>query len=237
GPSLVVVKFRLYTQIGDGPIEQEFVEAWSSNKGSEFKAEFKKWVSVTKSTNLKAMVQDLTNPIGNTSGWKDMPLHCSAPGGGGWAPPPKPNVGDGAAPKAESPPKPPKVIVTPRPQAKPPIIVTPKPRRPKKPAIKVAPKPKLVCINGRVSRKTCFCPARTVKKRIGATAYRCDRAVAKPKRVIPKAPPRRVRPKAPPRRIINRSPPKRVAPKRVRSKRTAPNRSAPASRTLRLRAR
>lgn len=92
------VKFKLWTKLGNEPMQSQFVEAWSSHSGSEYKAEFTKWVSVSKTTNLKAMVEDMTNPIGQSSGWKDITLHCTGAGGGGLADAPKPGDGPQAAP-------------------------------------------------------------------------------------------------------------------------------------------
>jgi len=181
------VKFKLWTKLGNEPMQSQFVEAWSSQSGSEYKAEFTKWVSVSKTSNLKAMVEDMTNPIGESTGWKDIMLHCTSPGGGGWAPVSNPNDGTGNPPASEQPNKRPQVIVTPKP--------------PKKPAIKVAPVRKTVCIGGKVSRNSCFCPARTKRVKIGANAYRCLVNVVKPQRVVPKAPARRVIKTAPIRRV------------------------------------
>ena len=84
------VKFRLWTKIGNQPMKSELVEAWSSQSGSEFKAEVIKWISVSKTTKIKAMVEDLTNPIGQSTGWKELTLHCTGAGGGGLADAPKP---------------------------------------------------------------------------------------------------------------------------------------------------
>ena len=85
------VKFRLWTKIGNQPSQSEFIQAWSSQSGSEFKAEVIKWISVSKTTNVQAMVEDLTNPIGQSTGWKDITLHCTGAGGGGLTDAPNPN--------------------------------------------------------------------------------------------------------------------------------------------------
>jgi len=91
-----------------------------------------------------------------------------------------------------------------KPNKRPAVIVTPKP--PKRPAIKVAPVRKIACIGGKVSRNSCFCPARTKKVKIGANAYRCIVNVVKPI-----APPKRVIMTAP---VRQTAPVKRVAPAR-----------------------
>ncbi len=340
------VKFRLWTKLGNQPTQVEVVEAWSSKHGSEYKAEFAKWIETSKTQKLHAKVKDLTQTNGQEVGWKDITLKCSAPGGMGLAnqPTPQPDaptpvplevtgevtLADQAGVPKDKPrtgqamfkiwankpgptdyrlvctggrfwggtlptykvgdkkyqaagvqilqitkqetisctlwseslspkrviaaasklfpmsevnptaggntiadkPRPTHDTPSAKPNARPNVIVTPKPpKRPAKPAIKVAPKPKLVCINGKVSRGNCFCPARTKKKKIGPNAYRCDRAIAKPQRVIPKAPPKRVRPTARPKRIVPTALPKRVPPKAA-PKRTAPKTARPVMRRL-----
>jgi hypothetical protein len=85
------VKFNLWTKIGNGPSQKQFVQAWSSKSGSEYKAEYIKWISVSKTTKVQAMVEDLTNPIGQSTGWKDITLNCTGAAGGGLADKPKPN--------------------------------------------------------------------------------------------------------------------------------------------------
>lgn len=75
------VKFRLWTKVGNQPAQSQFIEAWSSKKGSGYKAEYKKWISVNKTTHVQAMVEDLTNKISTSSGWKDITLRCRNSGG------------------------------------------------------------------------------------------------------------------------------------------------------------
>ena len=107
------------------------------------------------------------------------------------------------------------VTVPPKPQTgkpnkRPAAIVTPK--KPKKPFIKVAPVRKTVCIGGRVSKNSCYCPARIKRVKIGTKAYRCIFNVVKPLRVVPKAPARRVIKTAPVRRapaVLRNAPVKR----------------------------
>ncbi len=302
------VKFKLWTRIGNQPMTSKVVDAVSQFTGpGQFKAEYTEWVSVNKTSFVQAMAEDMTNPIGQSSGWKSITLNCTGAGGGGLADVPNPNdegplvsplkvtgeltladkagapkdkprlgqavfkiwatkpgatsyrltcsgsrkwegtlptfkVGNkkyqavGAAnfqiakteqigcalrstslngdpviaiatrlfklvkrnPNVSGPggitgkPKP----TTGKPNKRPAVIVTPKP--PKKPAIKVAPLRKTVCIGGKVSRNSCFCPARTKQVKIGANAYRCIVNVVKPK--------------APPKKVILVAPPKRAAP-------------------------
>ena len=350
------VKYRLWSKAGDNPMTSKVIDMWASEvaPGGKFEAEHSEWVTVSKTSTVQAMAEDLVNPIGESSGWKEALVRCT-PTNGGFADAPRPGSDEpivqplkltgeltladqAGVPKdkprtaqavfkiwatkpgstsylltcsggrqwegtlptfkvankkyqavgahniqitkteqvgcslksLEKPSKPLLALATKlfklikvnpgvsgggtitgkphpthdrpsgkKPNKRPAVIVTPKPpKRPAKPTIKVAPKPRLVCLNGKISRNNCFCPARTVKKKIGPNAYRCDRAVAKPKRVIPKAPPKRVTPKAPPKRVAPVARPKRVvptaAPKRAKPKaaprRTAPRRTAPARR-------
>jgi hypothetical protein len=83
------VKFDLWTRIGDGPSSRKFVEAWSSPAGSGYQAEYAEWVEVTKTTVVQSMAEDKTNPIGQSTGWKDITLHCTGAGGGGLADAPR----------------------------------------------------------------------------------------------------------------------------------------------------
>lgn len=75
------VKFRLWTKVGNQTAKSQFIEAWSSKKGGIYKAEYKKWLSVDKTTHVQAMVEDLTNPISQSTGWKDITLKCKNSGG------------------------------------------------------------------------------------------------------------------------------------------------------------
>jgi hypothetical protein len=315
------VKFKLWTKIGASPMTSKVIDAWSAFSGGGFKAEYKEWVSVSKTSLVKAMAEDMTNPIGQSTGWKDITLHCTGAGGGGLADKPNPNddgplvaplkvtgeltLADSAAnsnkprlgqavfkiwatkpgnmsykltcsgnrkwegtlptfkvankkyqavgavnfqiakteqigcalrstslpnngvialasklfklvnrnPNVSGPggvtgkpqptsgkPKRPLIKVAPKPK-RPLIKVAPKPKRP---LIKVAPVRKIACIGGKVSRNSCFCPARTKKVKIGANAYRCIVNVVKPI-----APPKRVIMTAP---VRQSAPVKRVAP-------------------------
>jgi hypothetical protein len=86
------VKFKLWTKVGDKPMISKVIDAMSQFAGpGAFKAEYIKWISVSKTTKVQAMVEDKTNPIGQSSGWKDITLHCTGAGGGGLADKPKPN--------------------------------------------------------------------------------------------------------------------------------------------------
>ncbi|QWG22558.1 hypothetical protein KMZ93_21760 [Bradyrhizobium sediminis] len=78
------VKFRLWTKVGNEPTQSQFVEAWSKFVGpGKYEATFSKTFSVDKSTAVQAMAEDLTNPIGQSTGWKMVNVNCTGAGGGG----------------------------------------------------------------------------------------------------------------------------------------------------------
>lgn len=92
------VKFKLWTKVGDAPMASKVIDAWSSHAGpGVHKAEYAEWVEVDKTSYVQAMAEDMTNPIGQTTGWKDITLHCTGAGGGGLADQPKPDQ-DGPVP-------------------------------------------------------------------------------------------------------------------------------------------
>jgi len=90
------VKLRLWSKVGNQPMQSEVFDAWSQPTGSgEYKAEIKKWVSVSKDSLLQARVEDLlTKPVGFHDGWKDLMLKCGSSGADGYAQQPAddPNV-------------------------------------------------------------------------------------------------------------------------------------------------
>lgn len=80
------VKFRLWTKVGNQPIQNQFVETWSKFIGpGKYEATFTKNFTVDKTTPIQAMAEDLTNPIGQSTGWKQVKLDCTGAGGGGFA--------------------------------------------------------------------------------------------------------------------------------------------------------
>lgn len=85
------VKFKLWMKIGNAPMTSKVIEAWSKFDGnSKYKAEYSEWTSVSKTTLVQAMAEDMTNPIGQSTGWKKITLHCTGAGGGGLTSAPKP---------------------------------------------------------------------------------------------------------------------------------------------------
>jgi hypothetical protein len=80
------VRFRLNTKIGAGPTQVKAVDAWASHDGKGFfVANYQEWITVDKSTSVQAMAEDLINPVGLTTPWKQIALHCTGAGGGGFA--------------------------------------------------------------------------------------------------------------------------------------------------------
>lgn len=72
------VKFKLWTKIGDAPMTQETIDAWASRADTGIDtAEYERWVEVNKTSLVLAMAEDLTNPIGQSTGWKDITLTCT----------------------------------------------------------------------------------------------------------------------------------------------------------------
>jgi hypothetical protein len=77
-------KFKLWTKVGNQPMQSQVVNAWSEFAGpGKFEATFSKTFTVEKSTMVKAMAEDLTNPIGQSTGWKEVMVNCTGAGGGG----------------------------------------------------------------------------------------------------------------------------------------------------------
>ncbi len=172
----------------DGANQKITVNATKQN--GEFRAFWSKEYLFSKSVDRKYMISTFGHKY--SSEWKPMVIKCGvqndAPGAGGKTDVPNPTHGN--------------------PNDRPQVIVTPKPpKRPVKPGIKVAPLPKVVCIGGKISKNSCFCPARTKKMKFGSNKYRCLNSVVKPK-----LPPKRVAPK----RIAPKAQIKRVAPTRAR---------------------
>lgn len=148
------VKFKLWTKVGDAPMASKFIDAWASHDGAgKFKAEYDEWVEVTKTTSVQAMAEDKTNAIGQSTGWKDIVLHCTGVGGGGLADAPRPNTD-----RSSKKPLKPNARVTPPARLTAQTGNTP---------------PTISCIGGVSTGTACFCGPRTVKVQTGPNAFRC----------------------------------------------------------------
>jgi hypothetical protein len=86
------VRFKLWTKVGEAPMTSKVIDAWAAHDGpGEYKAEYAEWTEVTKTSVVQAMAEDMTNTFGQSTGWKDITLHCTGVGGGGFADAPRPN--------------------------------------------------------------------------------------------------------------------------------------------------
>ncbi len=80
------VKFKLWTKVGNQPMQSQFVETLSKFVGpGKYEATFSKTFTVDKSTAVQAMAEDLSNPIGLSTGWKMVNVKCTGAGGGGFS--------------------------------------------------------------------------------------------------------------------------------------------------------
>jgi hypothetical protein len=102
------VKFRLHKKVGNGPTQAKAVDLWASHQNSGpfkglFVANHQEWITVEKTTAVQTMAEDLVNPIGLTTPWKSITLHCTGAGGGGLAGTPANANPDGPLPKPKDP--------------------------------------------------------------------------------------------------------------------------------------
>ena len=80
------VKFKLWLKNGDAPMTSKVINAVSQADGAgKFKAEYAEWTEVSKTSVVQGMAEDMTNPIGQSTGWKKITQHCTGAGGGGLA--------------------------------------------------------------------------------------------------------------------------------------------------------
>jgi hypothetical protein len=78
-----VVDFRLHKKIGNGPTQSRNLQTYAKFDGNaHFVASYQEIVSVTKTDLVQAAAEDRVNPIGLTTGWKDVTLRCEDIGGG-----------------------------------------------------------------------------------------------------------------------------------------------------------
>ncbi|MEP4190497.1 MAG: hypothetical protein ABJN51_05425, partial [Sneathiella sp.] len=81
------VKLKLESRVGNEPLTLDIYETFAKlNNDGVPEAEIKKWFTTTKTTILKARLSTI-DPAGTSTEWKELPLNCSSPGGGGWAQP------------------------------------------------------------------------------------------------------------------------------------------------------
>jgi hypothetical protein len=78
-----VVDFRLHKKIGNGPTQAKNLQVYAKFDGNaHFVASHQEIVSVKKTDLVQAMAEDRVNPIGLSTGWKDVTLRCEDIGGG-----------------------------------------------------------------------------------------------------------------------------------------------------------
>lgn len=95
-----VVDFRLHKKIGAGPTQAKNLQAYAKFDGNaHFVASYQEIVSVTKTDLVQAMAEDRINPIGLSSGWKDVTLRCEDIGGGFASTPNNANPDNGNLPR------------------------------------------------------------------------------------------------------------------------------------------
>ena len=104
------VRFRLNKKIGNGPTQAKALDLWASHQNSGpfkglFVANHQEWITVEKSTAVQTMAEELVNPIGLTTQWKEIVLHCTGAGGGGLAGTPNTSNPDNQKPQAPKQPK------------------------------------------------------------------------------------------------------------------------------------
>lgn len=76
-------RFKLHKKVGNGPIQTKSFDAWASFDGNaHFVARYHEYVQVSQLTVVQAMAEDLVNPVGLSTGWKDVTLRCENANGG-----------------------------------------------------------------------------------------------------------------------------------------------------------
>ncbi|MCV3242454.1 hypothetical protein [Mesorhizobium sp. ZC-5] len=97
------VTMRIWRQKDDGPITSEVKQAWASFDAAKngYFATYEKWedVGTTSYFQFKTEIVE-AGPFGPFDGWKDITVHCTSPGGGGFTDVPQDNP-DLPKPKAE----------------------------------------------------------------------------------------------------------------------------------------
>ena len=88
------VSMRIWRQKDNGPITSEFKQAWASydaNKNGYF-ATYEKWENVGATAHFQYKTEIVGNgPFEPFDGWKDITVHCTGAGGGGFTDTPQGN--------------------------------------------------------------------------------------------------------------------------------------------------
>jgi hypothetical protein len=78
-----VVDFRLHKKIGNGPIQGQNKQVYAQFDGNaHFVASYHEYIQVSQLTVVQAMAEEKVNPIGLSTGWKDVTLRCENANGG-----------------------------------------------------------------------------------------------------------------------------------------------------------
>jgi hypothetical protein len=78
-----VVDFRLHKKIGNGPMQAQNLQTYAKFDGNaHFVASHVEYIKVSQLTLVTAMAEEKVNPIGLSTGWKDVTLRCENANGG-----------------------------------------------------------------------------------------------------------------------------------------------------------
>lgn len=89
------VSMRVWRQKNGGPITSDFKQAWASFDAAKngYFATYESWenVGTTSHFQFKTEIVENGNPFAPFDGWKDITVHCTSPGGGGFTTVPNDN--------------------------------------------------------------------------------------------------------------------------------------------------
>jgi hypothetical protein len=78
-----VVDIRLHKKIGNAPTQAKNMQLYSKFDGNaHFVASHIEYVKVSQPTLVQAMAEEFNSTVGQTTGWKDVTLHCENANGG-----------------------------------------------------------------------------------------------------------------------------------------------------------
>jgi hypothetical protein len=78
-----VVDVKLHKKVGAGPIQAKSMQLFSKFDGNaHFVASYVEYIKVSQPTLVQAMAEEFNSPLGQTTGWKDVTLHCENANGG-----------------------------------------------------------------------------------------------------------------------------------------------------------
>ena len=81
------VTMRIWRQKDGGPITSDVQQAWASFNAAKngYFATYEKWEDVGTTSYFQFMTEIVENsPFAPSDGWKDITVHCTSPGGGGF---------------------------------------------------------------------------------------------------------------------------------------------------------